>query len=191
MENLKIPDDAKEFIYVGEVLPGGSHEDTRNIHERDFSAEHTKEMDLSGLIHMRNHNEKFPIGKIDSSFMDDKSNTGEKFVIGHINVEDIVGNFTVQEEILKGKNLGLSLNHEYKLETFPGIGYYEEKIPREVSSVNTPNSKRPNSRIIFGCFDSDFERNKKRYIYFFTGSHQLLTKEFFLVPHKKVLKFQK
>jgi hypothetical protein len=160
----KALNEASKFYYLGQILPVGSSKNLRDVHHRDFTTEQTEKMDLRGMTHFRNHNSKLPIGKIYSSF----TRNGEKFVIGYIDMKDLVGNFTVREEILKGKNMGLSLQHKYDIEIFPGYGYLESKTPLEISSVYKPNSNRPNCRIIFGCLDSVLDRNKKRYIYFFS-----------------------
>jgi hypothetical protein len=157
-ETSVVPPDASFFYYVGRSLPAGSDVPLRKLDLNDFTPEQTKNLNLKGLRHCWDHEGKTEIGKI----LEDPFYKNEKFAFGRIDVNNPFGKLAVME-ILKGRMKDLSLTHDYGLWTFPGM-YIELKEPTEISSVKKGN--RPGCEILWGVFDSDLKKQRKRYIFF-------------------------
>lgn len=136
------------YLYIGIALPPGVKKSQlrrkKDLHSNDFLFEDVLKLDLSGLVHLYNHDPSKPVGRVLASF---NGNDGSKMVIGAIDMDSFWGNYLVFQ-IENGQFNELSLQHFYYLEKIGPDLFWEEKRNFEISSVEKAN--RPGCRIIAG-----------------------------------------
>lgn len=132
----------KSLFCFGSILPPGEKRSDNEIPYFQFTEEQMKQISLVGKPLKDEHGDfgrTDDMGKIIFSHLGDD---GRMYIIGEVTDEVII------DEILSGKKLGLSMNHDYHLFPLPGKGWVDYKKITEVSVTTVPNHHREGHSIL-------------------------------------------
>ncbi len=140
-----------DYYFLGKSRPSAQDQTARSGGpENEFSDEQLKKLNFKDMPICRMHNAKVVIGKIIDN-VELSSESGGKYIFGVIYLDNVVGRYTYENEIMTGKKLDLSLSHmysEYHTKK-DGINYCTKtKTPYELSVVDEGNF--PGCSILFG-----------------------------------------